>query len=340
VRGQLTEVFGPPGSGKTAFWYQFTLHPVWNLSNIISSLQAVASILRDTGHIVWVDSAFPVPVSRLEAILPHGVKPSSRFHHYQAPGLAHMLALCHRQKAGFPPEHTSLMIIDDVSSIFPIPALRPPSTTSSNANRSQGSIFRSTLLASLSRIASTQNIAVVLTSDVTTRFRQESRAMLVGSLGGKEWEESMSSRIALFRDFAPRNLNPETIIEAHDDALFDRLRHAGVLKANGVVMIEHDTVKDVIPFIISDTGTILPITFPTPSSAPVLIKSPAPVRKRRLDEVPDSEEDWDAEVESLDGYEYEEPVEEEVQVLAVRPVTDIEVESRSKKAKIASNDND
>jgi hypothetical protein len=311
-----------------------------DLSNPISSLQAVASVLRDTGHVVWVDSAFPVPMSRLEAVVPPGVELSTRFHHYHAPGLAHMLALCHRQKAGFPPEHTSLIIIDDVSLIFPIPALRPPGTTSSNANRSQGSIFRSTLLASLSRIASTQNIAVVLTSNVTTRFRQESRAMLVGSLGGKEWEEPLSSRIALFRDFAPHDLNHETILEAHEDVLFDRLRHAGVLKANGVVTIEHDAFKNVIPFTISDTGSILPITFPTPSSAPVLIKSPAPVRKRRLDEIPDSEEDWDAEVESLDGYEYEEPVEEEVQVLAVRPVNNSEAESRSKKAKIASNDND
>jgi len=165
--------------------------------------------------------------------------------------------------------------------------------------------------------------------------------MLVGSLSGKEWEGPISSRIALFRDFTPRDLNQDNILEDYADDLFDRLRYAGVLKANGVMTLENDIFRDVIPFTISDAGTILPITFPTPSSAPV-IRSPTPRRKRRLNEIPDSEDDWDAEVESLDGYEWEE-IEAVEHVLPVRPVEnadEIEPENRSKKARVASNDND
>lgn len=304
-----------------------------NLSNMSDSMQAAGSVLNGSGHVVWVDCAFPVPISRIISLSDQQEALSTRFHHFQTPGLPQVLALFHRQKAGFPPEKTSLLIIDNVSSVFPLPGARQPGATPSNSTRSPSTIFRSTFLASLTRIASSHNIAIVLTSDATTRFRYESKAMLVGSMGGKEWEEPLSSRIALFREFPPQSLPHENILEQHNDMLLDRLRYAGVMKANGIITVENDAFRDVVPFTISNSGTILPVAFPTPSSAPVVISPPAAVLKRRIGEVPDSEEeDWDAEVESLDGQDFEDP-EDEIQILqAELPVT-AELEDRSKRSK-------
>jgi hypothetical protein len=54
-------------------------------------------------------------------------------------------------------------------------------------------------------------------------------------------------------------------------------------------------------------GKLLPITLRSGAEAATSIQSPARPRKRRLDQIPDSEDDWDEELESLDGYNWSEP---------------------------------
>ena len=54
------------------------------------------------------------------------------------------------------------------------------------------------------------------------------------------------------------------------------------------------------------SGKIVPLELPTlAEELPRIISSPVRPRKRGIEEVPDSEEEWDAELESLDGYDWE-----------------------------------
>ncbi|KAF2673477.1 P-loop containing nucleoside triphosphate hydrolase protein [Microthyrium microscopicum] len=306
VRGQLTEIFAPPGSGKTAL-----------------CLSAATSVLVDGGHVVWIDCLYSLPLLRLQAA--SSVTSSdieNKFHRYQAPTLAHLLALVHRQKKGFPPENTALIVLEDVSCLFPLPPAKTPGQKPAGTPmKSTQSILQSTLLSALSRIASTHNIAVLITSQVSTRIRQFGGALLVTSMSSRDWDEPIASRIVLFRDFPPPSLDKEEFEEERGPAILQKLRYAGIMKAHGVGMIENDRFKDVYPFSITSTGVVESVVFPTISSAPALIRSPAPTRKRKLDQViPDSDEEWDAEVDSLDGYDFDE---NEEQVLAVRPLVEI-----------------
>jgi hypothetical protein len=51
-------------------------------------------------------------------------------------------------------------------------------------------------------------------------------------------------------------------------------------------------------------GELLPVTLRSNADAAPSIQSPTKPRKRRLEQVADSEEEWDEELESLDGYDW------------------------------------
>jgi hypothetical protein len=53
-------------------------------------------------------------------------------------------------------------------------------------------------------------------------------------------------------------------------------------------------------------GSLLPVTLRSGAEAPS-IQSPGRARKRVLDQVADSEDDWDEELQSLDGYDWSDP---------------------------------
>jgi hypothetical protein len=177
-----------------------------------------------------------------------------RFHHYFAPSLAHLIARVHHQTPQFPPPGTALIVIDDVSHLFPLLPFSRGSNKTSSAQRSAAAALQLTLLADLNRLASMRNLAVVVTSHVSTRVRQPSGALLVAAHGSKDWDDGFSSRLAIFRDFPPRK---ETTEDASDLNLA-RLRYAGVIKAYGANKLENDSISDIIPFTISIVALPLP----------------------------------------------------------------------------------
>jgi hypothetical protein len=187
-------------------------------------LQVASNALSQGDHIVWIDCAQNLPHSRLERVLENVDEDAKdRFHHYTTPSLAHLLALVHHAKDDFPPIKTGLMVLEDITALFP-----PPAST----------LLQSTLLGALSKLASARQTAVLITSFVSTRVRQTGRASLVASHGSKDWDEKLSSRIVLFRDFGPHS----------------RLRRAGILKAHGASCVENDQFSEVVGFIVTLVG--------------------------------------------------------------------------------------
>jgi hypothetical protein len=222
--------------------------------------------MKDGGHVVWiglrfsvrymesrltfmVDTSSPIPRPRFDATVgSSGDDISKQFHHYQTSTLAHLLALVHHPKPNFPPRQTALLVIDAVSTLFPLPLRKPGPKLQSCAPKFATALLHSTLLTALTRLASVNNFAVLLISQVSTRMRNGASALLVAAQGSKDWDDGISSQIAMFRDFPPPLSSSSKSREADDGGLWDRLRYVEIIKVHGVMSLENSMFKDVIPF--------------------------------------------------------------------------------------------
>jgi hypothetical protein len=106
------------------------------------------------------------------------------------------------------------------------------------------------LISTFSRFAALHDIALLVTCQTITRIRGASRALLVPAISGTEWENGISTRLVLFRDFVRTG-------KISDTADADRLRNArfaGVIKANGVALADEGGVGNVVPFAIESVS--------------------------------------------------------------------------------------
>ncbi|KAH7072386.1 P-loop containing nucleoside triphosphate hydrolase protein [Paraphoma chrysanthemicola] len=258
MRGKVTEIFGPSGVGKTSF-----------------GMQAAVNAMREGQRVVWVDAAcapllpqrllnvFPAsqeafqPVSGTETTSPPGTswdQVSSHFHHIAAPTLAHLLALFMHAPPTFPPQHTSLVVIDSLSTL--IDNAYPRNVEGKNKNEQSrwaaGRRFTviNELISTFSRFAALHDIALLLTCQTITRIRGASRALLVPAISGVEWENGVSTRLVLFRDWVRQGKTKDT---ADADKL-RKARFAGLVKLNGVALAEEGGVGSVVPFTIENVS--------------------------------------------------------------------------------------
>ncbi|KAF9734816.1 rad55 protein [Paraphaeosphaeria minitans] len=308
VRGKVTEIFGPPGVGKTAF-----------------GIQAAVSALREGQKVVWLDAACAplVPQRFTNVLLADGdpvlqastappkvpgtprISPDemrSHFHHYAVPTLAHLLALVMHPPTSFPPPNTSLIVIDSISTLFdnayPRNADdRAVKNRSDQARWAAGRKFAvmNELISTLTKLAAMHDIALLLTSQTITRIRAGSRALLVPAISGAEWENGVSTRLVLFRDWVPGQGKWANA----DSARMQKTRFAGVLKANGVSLADDGGVGTVVPFAVEKKG-LRNINIAAVDIAAPVFSSEARPPKRRFAEIdeggeePDSDElyDW------------------------------------------------
>ncbi|KAF2636926.1 P-loop containing nucleoside triphosphate hydrolase protein [Massarina eburnea CBS 473.64] len=284
MRGKVTEIFGPPGVGKTAF-----------------GIQAAANALRDGHRAVWVDAACaPLAAQRVhDVLLAVTVAPEApetpetpetievprplderhnHFHHYTAPTLAHLLALFVHRPSAFPPPNTGLIVIDSLSTLFdnayPRNAdNRGARNKSEQARWAAGRKFAvmNELIVTLTRVAALHDIALLVTCQTITRMRGGSRALLVPAISGAEWENGISTRVVLFRDWAAQ-----------------KARFAGILKTNGVTLADEGGVGEVVPFSIDSVRlgamNIAAVDITTPT-----ISTEARPLKRQFAEMDDEE---------------------------------------------------
>ncbi|KAI1381892.1 hypothetical protein F4677DRAFT_7460 [Hypoxylon crocopeplum] len=98
-KGQVVEIWGPPGSGKTAF-----------------GIQLAANALRQDGF-------HPVSPGRLRDVMTSATTPAiaeqtDNLLHFRTPTLAHLIGLLCKPTANVIPSNTSLIVIDTLSSLL------------------------------------------------------------------------------------------------------------------------------------------------------------------------------------------------------------------------------
>ncbi|KAI0994760.1 hypothetical protein K3495_g13422 [Podosphaera aphanis] len=246
-RGQVTDIHGPPGVGKTAF-----------------AMQLAASVLHAGEGVVWVDATQKIPGPRFAQILtsfkpihssqgsPDPSLPSmlSRYTHFSTPTLAHLIALLSHFTTHRPPTDTSLIVIDSLSTLttaaFPreIDLLSTESRPIPNSYSRKFPILQF-LISSLQKIAATRNIAVFITLQCVTKISLECGAVLVPAINTAIWEQGIRCRLILFRDWGWR---------VKRDCLGSDVRVAKVIKAEGFPIPEE--LKRLVWFTITETGIV------------------------------------------------------------------------------------
>ncbi|KAF9694160.1 hypothetical protein EKO04_007804 [Ascochyta lentis] len=279
ARGKVTEVYGPPGVGKTSLL-----------------VQAASNALHEGQHVYWIDAACaPLVPRRLHDMLPRATssqlspdKLRTHFHHLAAPTLAHILALFMRPPASFPQPNASLVVIDSLSTL--IENAYPRNTDDRLKNKTDQSKWAAgrryavinDLIATFTKFAALHDLALLITCQTITRIRGASRALLVPAITGIEWENGISTRLLLFRDWAPQHP------KAQDTVLADRVqktRFAGLVKLNGLTLADEGGVGSVVPFAIESRGLCdIDITADDTATTMVLPIQARPP-KRTFDEV-------------------------------------------------------
>lgn len=251
-RGQLTEVYGPPGVGKTAF-----------------AMQLASNALHEGDCVVWIDTGAPMPGPRFEKILkshhvPAGQNPPSsppvarsiqdlleHFTYLSLRTLPHLLVMFLHPTAKFPPEKTALIVIDNVSSPFATAFLRSSDAKISTLDvarkhRLQWAANRKwavagDLASAMNKMAALKNMAIVVINQVATSLKGVKRAMLKPAISGAAWETAIHNQVVLWRDFAPGG-------SALDLSTASSVRLAEVVKAGG--KIKPINSEAAVPFIV------------------------------------------------------------------------------------------
>ncbi|KAL9611557.1 MAG: hypothetical protein Q9167_003804 [Letrouitia subvulpina] len=250
--GHITEIFGPPGSGKTAF-----------------ALQAATNAFRSGASVIWIDASFALVGPRLIDLLTSIPTPNNtptqsvglsakedalkKLHHFTTPTLSHLFALLAYPSPSLPLHGTKLIVIDAVSSLFNLAFVKASevadkgSDLSKKADATQWASNRrwtlmGDLISRLGKLAATKSLAILLTSQTTTRFKTDTGAILHPAITGTAWDSGIHCRIVLFQDWAPSASN----FRAEGDAI-PSFRFAGLIK-NG--SLSYEGLGQIVPFVI------------------------------------------------------------------------------------------
>ncbi|MCJ1464278.1 hypothetical protein MMC07_002891 [Pseudocyphellaria aurata] len=275
-------------------------------------LQVSASALHSGGAVVWVDASSALAGPRLREIVigfhtqDHLGLPKSTssgksldslltsFHHFYTPTLPHLLALLTHESTLFPPKETGLIVVDSASSLFTAAFPRASDNLDSKQNperqkkndeahwaASRKWAVMSDFVSKLGKLAATKNIAILITSQTTTRIKAETGAMIHSAVAGTAWDAGISARIFLFRDWLFNSRE-----EPQRGSFVAGVRFAGIKKAGGV---SYDRLGQIVSYIIGKDGLLeinMDYPSPNPTHSPVL---PVQSHKRKRDEIRDSE---------------------------------------------------
>ena len=258
-RGYVTEVFGPPGSGKSTMGMQLA-------TNAIRHLDAA-------NKVIWLATSSPLMRARLEDIAglhdtttsqeipssppPIPLPPADLDHQFicrDVNSLPHLLVMLMHPTSLFPPPNTSLLIIDGLSNFlaealprrFQQQDAKPTLLQGQAAKRANSKRFQiiDNLAAALSRLATSRHIAIVILMSATTNLKPGHKAMLKPALSRQGWDIAINTRITLYRDLYPQQYRDK--MTRAEKRIF---RLAEVTRLNG-----QEVSRDAVPFVIERQG--------------------------------------------------------------------------------------
>jgi RecA/RadA recombinase len=325
-RGQVTEIYGPPGVGKTVMALQIAV-------NAIRSYDA-------RSHVVWVNTGSSVPPGRVNDFihgytLPKGEEPTSsppqprshaevleKFNCIDAFTLTRLITIFLHPTDTFPPAQAGLIVVDDLSNLihgsFPKSKGRStdPKATGIREKQAQKAAGRKWIIladiaTAMSRMAAVRDIAILVINQTATSLSRGEKARLKPALTSLQWTSAVQNRILLYRDFVSAE-NAQDL----PAPFVHQMRFAEVAKLNGK---ERDYGNSPTSFVITNGGVKeihfkdKPSTEPLPQQPPPLLNGPT---KRKADEIADSEEEGD-EVASDDelGLPVEDDSDSDVEIL-------------------------
>ena len=173
-----------------------------------------------------------------------------KFHHLHTPTLPHLLALLLHTPPSFPPSGTSVIVVDTVSPLFATAFPKGVDNYDSNnpaAKKNEAAQWAAgrrwavmgDFISKLGRLATIRNLAVVLISQTTTKIKGERVAVLRPAMSTKSWDEGISTRIVLYRDWL------RTSSESGQKERIKAVRFAAVEKLGGA---SYDGVRAPTPF--------------------------------------------------------------------------------------------
>lgn len=182
-----------------------------------------------------------------------------KFHQFMAPTLSHLLALLVHPTPSFPPNGTSLLVIDSISTPFSI-AFAQGSGHDDRSSGKKTDVARwaagrrwavmGDLASAMSKLAATRNMAVMVTSQTTTKLKLESAALLQPAMTGAAWDAGIDYRVLLFRDWQA-GIDDESSQERGERS--SDMRFAAVTKIGGG---SFDVSGETVPFAIEQVRRI------------------------------------------------------------------------------------
>lgn len=258
-RGHVTEIFGPPGCGKTTM-----------------GMQIAVNAIRDLGtstKIVWLAASSPLMRSRLEelALPPNELEETdlrsspppvaevdidldNQFIYKEVSVLAHLLVMLMHPTSSFPPPNTSVLVLDGLTNF--LQGAMPRHIQSQDAKshvlaeqaskRANSKRFQiiDNLASALSRLAASRHIAVVVLMNATTAIKNGQKAVLKPAVNRQGWEAAIHTRVTLYRDLFPRAYGRQM---TRDERRGYRLAEVTRLNAK-------DIFRDHVPFVIEKGG--------------------------------------------------------------------------------------
>lgn len=232
ARGVVTEIYGPPGCGKTHVGLQ---------------LAANVLIQEPSAEVIWIDTSSSIPLTRLEHFItpmPADVDPPcasehdvqaikeklGRFDYLQISDLTRLLAMLMQPPEQLLSPETRLLIIDNLSNavMTGLPqnetSIFSTSTTPNHLSReeitsrsvaSRRAAMLGAISGGLAQLAASSNVAVVVLNKATSGRRSGDRiAVLRSMLSTPQWNENIATRIVLYRDFWPLDVADSNVMDS------------------------------------------------------------------------------------------------------------------------------
>ncbi|CCJ30179.1 unnamed protein product [Pneumocystis jirovecii] len=249
--GQITEISGPPGSGKTTM-----------------ALQATINCLKKREKILWIETFQPFPMNSLKRIMMlnkktkkttsidntyEDIDPLNYLTILHAPSLSNLIALflhSYNTESRDLTQQKKLIVIDDIAT--PIIAAFPAdnfenqsrNTTYDIAQLKKSQILAN-LLVSFNRIAAKNNASILVLSKMVIKINilNGRECPILSSPLSPVWSQNCPNRILLLR----KNIIFENTNNSWNNT---QVRFISIQKVSGVT-INSNTL---IPFIITDKG--------------------------------------------------------------------------------------